>query len=63
MTEYKEILRAIENLLIERKDKLTHLWELNNSYFREIEELKKENKQLRDDLCELSREYTKNNKI
>jgi predicted RNase H-like nuclease (RuvC/YqgF family) len=63
MTEYKEILRAIENLLIERKDKLTHLWELNNSYFREIEELKKENKQLRDDLCELSREFTKKNKI
>jgi predicted RNase H-like nuclease (RuvC/YqgF family) len=63
MTEYKEILGAIENLLIDRKDKLTHLWELNNSYFREIKELKKENKQLRDDLCELSREYTKNNKI
>ena len=28
----------------------------------ENRKLQKENKQLRDDLCELSREYTKNNK-
>jgi hypothetical protein len=63
MTEYKEILGAVEDLLVYRKRKMKELFDLNDNYYNQIKELERENKQLRDDLCELSREYTKNNKI
>jgi regulator of replication initiation timing len=62
MKEYKEILKAIEQRLTKQKEQLEDFYRLNEMLTAENRKLQKENKQLRDDLCELSREYTKNNK-
>jgi hypothetical protein len=62
MSGFKEILKAAEQKLIEQKEQLEQLDRLNEYLTKENTKLIKENKQLRDDLCELSREYTKNNK-
>lgn len=60
MTEYKEILKAIEQRFIKQSEQLEFLYKEAESLGDDNIKLRKENKQLRDDLCELSREFSKN---
>jgi septal ring factor EnvC (AmiA/AmiB activator) len=59
MKEFRYILKAIENNLAKKSEKLKELFYENDSLIKEIKRLEKENQALRDDLFELSQYYQK----
>ena len=58
MKDFKNILSLIENELESRNEKATENYRLYCKVVEEIERLKIEIQMLRDDLFELSKEYT-----
>ena len=58
MKDFKNILSLIENELESRNEKATENYRLYCKVVEENERLKKEIQMLRDDLFELSKEYT-----